>query len=170
MWDRKVMGDMPKVVKDMTATVAADRAAGPGRSRQQRSSSRPPGHLDIYGLSSSDYEEQEDAGAASDSDDGLSDDSGRRAARRRAAQQRKRAAAAMSGRAANRAGGYGGQGMYGSGRQQGRQHWGGLPAPAGVGLNQWLPPQARGPRSAFQRSAIRTHAKLELPEMPKAPL
>lgn len=181
IWDRKSMGDMPKLVKDMAAAAAAERAApqaaaaGPARDRsKQRSSGR---QVDAYASDSDD-----DFG--SDSSEG-SDDSGRRAARKRAQQQKKRNAAAMSGGAFGRAakrpthsgGNSSGQGAYDSGRhrlqQQNKQRWGSLPIPGGSGLDQWLhpgQPKAQKPRTAFQRSAICTHAKLELPEMPKAPL
>lgn len=176
IWDKKTMGDMPKVVKDMAAAAAAERAAGPTKvhikqQQQQRSSGRQ--QVDVY--------------AHSDSDDYLSDSSGetddsaRRAARKRAQQQaRKRQSAAMSGGAVGRppkrpagSGGSSGQGMYENGRYRAqgvRRPWE-LPAPTGSGLEQWLhpgQPKAQKPRTAFQRRP--GHAKMDLPEMPQAQL
>jgi hypothetical protein len=169
IWDKKTMGDMPKVVKDMAAAAAAERAPGPAKvhikqQQQQRSSGRP--QVDVY--------------AHSDSDDELSnssreaDDRARAAARKRAAMKlKKRRYAALSasdaaGRPPKRplpgSGGSSGQGMYENG------HWG-LPAPTGSGLEQWLhpgQPKAQKPRTAFQRRP--GHAKLDLPEMPQAQL
>jgi hypothetical protein len=177
MWDRKTMGDMPKVVKHLAAAAAAEKAAAAaGTAKQQhqqqhqqsqqqqrskpRNHSRPPQQADVYYSDDSDFQ---DRGATSHSSYSLSDsDTERGAARRKSKKQRKRSFVPMSsdafGRQAKR---HTSNGQAAASQQAYRwqQYSNGgrvfdLPAPSGTGLQQWLHPGQPGvqqPRTAIQR-------------------
>jgi hypothetical protein len=176
IWDKKTMGDMPKVVRDMAAAAAAERAAGPAKVHiKQHSLGRP--QVDVYAHTDSDDELSNSSGGTGDS--------ARRAALKRATSKlkKRRYAALSAADAADRlpkrpagSGGTSGQAMtYGHAngryRVQGVGRPWELPAPTGSGLEQWLhpgQPKAQKPRTAIQRTP--GHAKLDLPEMPQAQL
>jgi hypothetical protein len=223
MWDRKTMGDMPKMAKNLFAAASAQRAAAAAAARaaavakpskhqpqqqqplllqpqQQRSKPRSHSRPQFNRVSSdhevsSDHDDSdfEHTGATSDSSFGLSDLENERGIniRKRLSGGRppsKRPRAPISSDAKNRqvrnytSSGRGSekaasQQAYRWQARSSRRHVDDLPAPSGMGLQQWLHPGQLGvqqPRTAMQRvpasqPGICTHAPLQLPQMPRAP-
>jgi hypothetical protein len=177
MWDRKKMGDMPKLLKDAAALAAAERAAPAAAPRAQQPS-KPRSRASPEGTGGPSFD-----GSESDSSMDSAESEKRAAHRRQQQQQRKRAVAAVSGGVPGRppkrpvtssSSGQEGahrprdhpqstKGLHASGVSAGLPTWG----HPGQPLSQKPRTAGRGP-PGMRRPGSCSHPPLELPAMPRA--